>query len=331
LGMCWRLFISLVLVFSSLALPKDRRPTPPIPSQFAVGRHTFFDFGPPNDFYELFLVRPSANGTAVERITLTPAADSCFQPASIEVVTGSIAEIPAALLGMRNPCAIPEKELRRERKRCKKCLVFSGAHVVMQVQCGAQTRTIRSDILDRDMFDPAANTPKHTSWTMQLLARLDHATGPGVMDRPAFGMPDAKETSTLTAKSDALEDVKSGRYDAFFEGAPDKLSDLYRAAQVGPTVPTVRLVSSSPFQPVQFVAPGYPPIVKLAHIEGMVTLTLDVDANGNATNVTIESGHPMLRETAKKAVSNWQFPQHAEGQHVQATIEFKTNCSADHK
>jgi hypothetical protein len=36
------------------------------------------------------------------------------------------------------------------------------------------------------MFDPAANNPQHTAWTMQLLQLLDKAVGPGVMEKPVF-------------------------------------------------------------------------------------------------------------------------------------------------
>ncbi len=50
------------------------------PGQFEIGRHTFFDFGPPFNFYEIFIVRPSATGTSVERITLTPPVRNVSHP-----------------------------------------------------------------------------------------------------------------------------------------------------------------------------------------------------------------------------------------------------------
>ena len=96
-------------------------------------------------------------------------------------------------------------------KRCKKCLVFSGANIAMQVQCGSKTRVIRSDILDRDMFDPAANTPEHTSWTMKLLSQMDKAVGPGVMDRPIFSIPDQRESSLTNQDSDVIRDPELGK------------------------------------------------------------------------------------------------------------------------
>jgi TonB family protein len=323
-----RQVISTVLILCGGASPQEHHAASPLPDQFVIGRHTFIDVGPPNDYYELLLVRPTPNGTSIERILLTPAGDACIQPAKIEVASASLKDSVATLLGKTNPCTIPEKELRRELKRCKKCLVFSGANVAMQVQCGNQTRIIRSDILDKDMFDPAPNTPEHTSWTLQLLGQLDKTLGPGVMDKPIFPLSEKDEPSSSGNDSEFLRDVIVGKYDMLFQGAPDKPSNLYRAAQIAPPVPTIRLISSTPFQPEEFLQLGYPPIAKIAHIEGIVQFTVDVDPDGKATNFSVESGHPMLRAATEKAASGWRFPKEAGGQRVHAAVEFATNCPA---
>ena len=61
----------------------------------------------------------------------------------------------ADLLGGANPCDIPEKELHKEQQRCKKCLVFSGVDMTIQVNLRRTvTVTMPIDILDRDIFDP---------------------------------------------------------------------------------------------------------------------------------------------------------------------------------
>jgi hypothetical protein len=326
--------ICAILILCGSASPQDHPPVSPLPDQFVIGRHTFFDFGPPNDFYEVLLVRQTPSGASIERILLTPVGDACTQPAKIEAASASLEDSVATLLGNTNPCTIPEKELRRELKRCKKCLVFSGANVAMQVQCGDRTRIVRSDILDKDMFDPAPNTPAHTSWTMQLLGRLDAALGPGVKDKPRFPLSEKDEPSSQRNDSGVLRDVSVGKYDTLFQGAPDKPSDLYRAAQVAPPIPTIRLVSITPFQPEAFVEPGYPPLLKAAHIGGTVSFTFDVDEAGRATNFTVESGQPMLRgnvgqilsAVTEQIVSGWRFPKGASGQAIHAAIEFDTNC-----
>lgn len=329
-----RTTISAVLLLCGISLAQDHRPSAPLPDQFAIGRHTFFDFGPPFDYYELLLVQPAPNGISIERILLTPAGDACTQPAKIETASASVNQSVAVILGNTNPCTIPEKELRRELKRCKKCLVFSGANVAMQVQCGNQTRIVRSDILDKDMFDPAPNTPEHTSWTMHLLGRLDKELGPGVMDKPIFPLTGKDEPSLRDTDSEILRDVSVGKYDALYQGAPDKPSDLYHAAQTAPPVPTIRLLSSTPFTPDAFVPPGYPPLLKAAHVSGTVSFTVDVQEDGSATNFTVEGGQPILRGVVgqilrgvtEQMVSGWRFPKSASGQAIHAAIEFAANC-----
>jgi len=315
--------LALLATFNVLAHGQDK---PSLPRHFVIGRHTFFDFGPPTDFYELFFVRLGENRTAVERITLTPAADACVQPAKVEVADAFVEDSIANLLGNTDPCRIPIKELSRESKRCKKCLVFSGANVAMQTQCQGQTRLIRADILDRDMFDPSPHTPEHTSWTMRLLARLDKAVGPGVMERPIFDIPEERTKALAARGSENLSDISAGKYDLLFKSAPDKLSDLYKAAQIPPPAPTVRLVSSTPFQPEGFTSPGYPPLARLAHVEGLVSFTVDINLDGSTTNFVLGDGHPMLRAAAEKAASTWKFSKDAAGQRVTAAIEFATNC-----
>ncbi|MGA3177916.1 MAG: energy transducer TonB [Candidatus Acidiferrum sp.] len=319
--------ICVFLALCSSALGQEAHVNSIQPNGFEIARRTFFDFGPPFDYYELFLVRPTSSGSSVERILLTPPSDSCSSSAKLETASKSLSESVGALLGQSNPCNIPEKELRRELKRCKHCMVFSGAIVVMQVQCGSHTRLIRADILDKDMFDPAPNTPEHTSWTMALLSKLDQAIGPGVMEKPTFAIPDQEKATPPPAVSVALRDLSLGKYDALFSGAPDKPSDLYRAAQIVPTAPSVRLASSSPTAPEVFVAPQYPPIARLAHVEGVVSFKMEIDTNGEANNLTLISGHPLLWPAVKDAASKWRFPKDAAGQQVQATIEFNSNCS----
>src|SRR5882762_1181744 len=140
----------------------------------------------------------------------------------------------------------------------------------MQVQCGSQTRVIHSEILDKDMFDPAANMPRHTSWTMQLLSRLDQVVGPGVMDSPVFSTTEKQEHPKERPDTPVLQELNSGKFDALFSKAPDQPSALYRASQDPLRVPEIRLLDSLALQPDVFVLPKYPPIAKAAHVQGSV-------------------------------------------------------------
>ncbi|HEY0701191.1 MAG TPA: energy transducer TonB [Candidatus Acidoferrales bacterium] len=317
---------SIIFLFFALAAFAQKKGTAaPLPSQIVIGRHTFFDFGPPNDYYDIFQVTATSDGSIVERISLTPVVDKCFVPAKVEVSSGKLQQSVAALLGKINPCSIPSKELLREQRRCKKCLTFSGQNVVMDVPCGETHRLIRMDILDRDMFDPAANTPANTSWTMSLLEKVESAVGSGVMDKPMF----ATVTQPTSPSAEHLEpppELGAGQFDDLFPRAPDKPSELYRQSLIAPHAPSVKLLSSTPFAPDNFGEPKYPPIARVAHVEGVVSFEIDVAPNGAAINFRRTAGAPLLAGGAQKLSEKWQFPKSAAGQTVQASIEFKTNC-----
>jgi|SRR5580765_2478556 len=322
-----RAMVFVTLVLCGIAWPKDRYSSAPTPDQFTIGRLTFFDFGPPFDYYEVLVARPIANGTSIERILLTPPGDACFQSAKVEMVSAKLNESIEELFRKTNPCAIPEKELHRELKRCRKCLSFSGVRVNMQVQCGLQTRMIGSEILDKDMFDPAANTPTHTSWTMQLLDGLDKALGPDAMDKPIFPSSESEEAPATGPHSESLKDLAAGKYDSLFPGASDKPSDLYRAAQIHPPTPSVRLAKNLAIQPLEFALPKYPPLARMARIQGDVIFKFEIGQDGRTSNYTLVTGHPLLSPSVKDAVERWKFaPGNAE-QQADGTIEFATNCS----
>jgi len=321
----WVLLFGLVYLCSP-ALSQKRNSNQGFPTQFEVGRHFFFDFGPPTDFYELFLVRSVEGHTNVEKITITPAADKCFAPATVELRTATLPKDIPALLGEPSPCSIPEKELHRELKRCKNCLIFSGAKVTLQVDCGGRTRLIRSDILDRDMFDTSPNTPEHTSWTMHLLEQLDSPMGPGVLDRPMFSVPSDTSASQTAVDPGTAEVITSGKFNALFADAPDKLSELFRQSQVRTPPPTVQLVSSSPVAPEVFNLPQFPPLARMVHVEGTVSVKLELEESGAVINATIQSGHPLLQGAVKDAVLRWKFPKGEANRGVLATIEFASNC-----
>ncbi len=232
------------------------------------------------------------------------------------------------LLKPVNPCTIPEKNLHREEERCKNCLNFSGADVSMQVPCGDHTRVINAKILEKDWFDQSPNTPKNTQWTLALLQRLDKAIGPGVMDKPIFAVGADAVTSAEIPDAEISNDLITGKYDGLFSGAPDKPSALYVAAQKHPPAPTVRVVTVEPVAPEVIVQPQYPPIARLAHVEGRVSVSFDVGTNGVPGNLSFE-GEPkrkLLYGAVTTAVLAWRFPTTAVGQQIHATFQFDSNC-----
>lgn len=316
--------LALIHVFA-MALPQDHKPSPPVPERLVIGRDSFFDFGPPFHYVELLLVSPAGNGTSIERVILT-AGYKCTLPPKIEIAKATMKQSVAELFGRTNPCIIPEKDLNRELKRRKHYLVFSGANISMQVQCGGQTRIIRSDILDRDMFDPHAGTPEHTSWTMGILAQLDHALGPGVMDKPMIALPGDSGGTAPPVDSATFQEIGAGEYDALFPGTTDKPSQIYLSTQKTIPAPTVRFVNSSPFQPILAPLPEYPLIARAASAEGTFTFAVDVQPDGRTTNFAVEQGASLFRAAMENASHESVFPKQAAGQRVVATVEFALNC-----
>jgi protein TonB len=120
--------------------------------------------------------------------------------------------------------------------------------------------------------------------------------------------------------------LSAGKYDALFKDTPDRPSDLYRAAQIKPAIPNVHLQSSTPFQLSKPILPKYPPLARAAHVEGAVTFKIAVDANGGVSDITFDSGSPLLREAVKNAVSSWRFTEEAFNQQIRASVDFALNC-----
>ncbi|HZZ57883.1 MAG TPA: TonB family protein, partial [Opitutaceae bacterium] len=53
--------------------------------------------------------------------------------------------------------------------------------------------------------------------------------------------------------------------------------------------------------------PGYPMLAKVAHIEGPVVVRAEVDRSGRVTDVSVLSGHHLLRGAAVDAVRQWRY------------------------
>jgi TonB family protein len=318
-------FLCVALMLRMGVFAQSQRPNPS-PNKFVIGRDTFFDFGPPFHYYDLFIVSAMSEGSSVIKISMTPPA-GCEAPAKIEMASTKIqASVADLLLG--NPCAIPEKALRREQKRCKKCLQFSGAEVAMQLQCGDATRIIRADILDRDWFAEKPDTPKYTSQTLQLTSRLDKVVGPGPMDQPIFHTE--QEASTGLSKKiipdSIIQDIRSGTYDSLFNGSKLKPSELYSLSLQQQTPPEIQLLSSTPVKPEIFSLPEYPAMARIAHIQGKVVARLDVDANGSVTTISFQTGHPVFQASVKDSLAKWKFPASAESRQVEVTVNFILKC-----
>jgi outer membrane biosynthesis protein TonB len=146
------------------------------------------------------------------------------------------------------------------------------------------------------------------------------------MDRPAFTLSGSSQPPPKPQSSSLLEDLERGTFDSLFIGGSHTPSDLFRQARNPPAAPSVSLVKSSPFRPTVYTLPEYPPLARMAKINGQVAFTATVKSDGHAATPNFLSGHPILQKAVAASVSGWTFPTEAAGQEMQVAIEFKMNC-----
>lgn len=320
----WRPLILICCSFLVAAGDKGKKPNLP-PDQFVIGRNTFFDVGPPFNHFEVISVVANGNATRISRMLITPPGDTCTQPAQIEIKDVTVSQSVSELFEGTNPCAIADRELHREQKRCKHCLTFSGADVMMRLQCNGVTRHLQMDILDRDIYDHAhANTPAQTSWTMRLLARLDAALGPGAMQKPIFAVSDP--ISPPSRENALIRELAAGDFNYLFPHTTFTLSDVYKQAMHPPPQPSVQIVSADP-TPTSSEPPQYPPLARAAHVSGRVRFTAIVGTDGHPTRIQIE-GHPLLKKSVEAALSSWTYKNENAGTSLSGVIEFRNNCTS---
>ena len=188
---------------------------------------------------------------------------------------------------------------------------------------------IRMDILDKDMFDPHAETPKNTSWTMGLMSRLDGALGSdNIMDKPIFQTTVPPAPSASANASKLVAGVEAGDFDSLFPPGGDKASVIAQRVRIKPIPPFVGIVGDIVPKPLNVTLPLYPPIARVAHVEGVVKATFTISSDGTASDVKIVDGPPMLRLGVENAVKTWRFNAEQSGRVVEAALQFKLNCSA---
>jgi TonB-like protein len=297
-----------------------------LPKQTTIARQTFIDVGPPFDFYEVIQLNEEDDRTRVERALITPGS-GCLQQTTVGTKAVTINRPLRSILLEKNPCDLSEKEINKERKRCKHCLTFSGQNVTLGLTCNGKDRRIRADILDRDLFDKSPNTPEHTSWTMNVLSQLDDALGPGALDKPIFStfQSDQPISSAQSSTLSILDELKNGSYDSYFN-SDKKLSELYRESLDVTLPPSIELLSATPETPTDRKMPTYPPIAKAAHVEGEVEIAFVITQAGKPENIAITRGPEMFRKVTTDAISQWSFPSSSEVRHEQLKIAFRLNC-----
>ena len=123
-----------------------------------------------------------------------------------------------------------------------------------------------------------------------------------------------------------LKDIASGKYDGIFVGG-DLPSVMYRDAQETIGQPIIQLISSTPVMPQEMKMPYYPPIAKMASVDGHVVFDFKIGDDFKPTELRMKSGPKMLEQTSKDAISAWKYCSASNGQDVEVVIAFNLNCT----
>jgi hypothetical protein len=299
-----------------------------MPESLVIARDAFWDIGPPFNYYDLIQITKTPDGLSLDQVLVTPHGQACLQPATVEERSVVLHRTMSELLEGRNPCAIPEKNLHREIKRCKRCLVFSGIHVAMQASCGGIDRQLNTDVLDRDIYDSRTPTPENTSWSMRVLSDLNGALGPGSESKPMFQIGRAPHRDI--PNTPLVRAISDGSYDDLF-GKDSGVSKIVLEAEQPPPPPSVEIVNVLPYPPAAPEMPPYPPIAIAARIEGLVHARFEVTADGKAQDVVFQDEQrlKMLEGAVNEAISKWNFPELSWGKSGALAIQFALNCHDD--
>jgi protein TonB len=77
---------------------------------------------------------------------------------------------------------------------------------------------------------------------------------------------------------------------------------------------------------IRKVQPVYPPLAKQARIQGTVRFTAIIGKDGTIQNLQLVTGHPLLVEAARQAVSQWQYkPTLLNGEPVEVVTQIDVN------
>jgi protein TonB len=88
--------------------------------------------------------------------------------------------------------------------------------------------------------------------------------------------------------------------------------------RVGGQVENAKLI----FQP----RPEYPPLAKMARIQGTVRLEAIISRDGTIQDLKVVSGHPLLVKAALEAVQRWRYqPTLLNGDPVEVVTEIDVN------
>ena len=103
--------------------------------------------------------------------------------------------------------------------------------------------------------------------------------------------------------------IPGGKLGGVIGGIVSATSNLNVVPKLQPVIPQRIRISQGVTSGmlIRKIEPAYPPLAKVARVQGEVVLRAIIDREGNIQNLTLVSGHAMLVPAAIEAVSQWRF------------------------
>jgi TonB family protein len=310
-----------------------------VPSEFYVVSVLFSDNGA-LFYYRILDVKQEGVDSLVRYFRIAPRSVSCPREI-VQAVEARVANTtPAQLVEKNNPCALKSAALKAA---IKKYAQHAGGLETISFGVVAQCDGVPVSL--------SLPRPESVKWKSLKGAHPEMAhlwdLSSEVTDR-VFGSKDIFRDRTEEddlalqhAGKKFVRELVAGRYDAGLAAAAKgtlqnwrhpsfrKLLEDYRGPiSVSQANNAPGLLNPERYQFSKFVAPNYPPLAKMARIEGNVELRLTVDqASGEVSGVALVSEHPLLKDSAIAAAKQWRFtPNSATSETVNVTLDYSLRC-----
>jgi len=354
--MSWKL-ISLLLVLGGVIRPVVARAEENGRSKldgFYVVREAISDASP-FWFKYILEVSPDKDGATVRYIRIAPLNSWCRHAITLKAAVVHLrGRSPRDLVGAGNPCVVTHDDFERVIENSRVAHMeglFDSALWNVVARCGNTEKVFHFPYPERVDLDRL----KKRSPRVKALWNLESKIVKKAFGKKSvfYDIPHDRDLELQRLGVELLPELRSGRYDKGFHdycsdsrtgsgtsqgsiGAPAQpcsrqpLASLlrdYREPLLSQE-PIPQLVNADELHFLKFELPNYPPLAKLASIQGQVVLNVKFDQeSGDAKDVTILSGHPLLAKSAQAAALRWKLdPKAQTANPMRVVLNYAFNC-----
>lgn len=346
----------LVLLLSeALTASQPKREVSARLNEFYIVRQAISDAGP--HWFEYILdVSPDKDGTTIKYIRIAPLNPWCADSVTIKAAIAHLKDTsPKEVVGTDDPCLLGLDEFRQaldDSRRGKAVSLDDTALWNVVASCSTGEKEFHFPYPE----EVKMNRIKRRSPRVMALWDLEPK-----ITKIAFGeksvfyhIPSEKDMELQRLGQELLPELRSGRFDKGFQGycvelgthgtasevlwspiskpcSPHPMEDLLSGYH-GPVPnrePAPQLLNPEELHFLKFELPEFPPLARMAKIQGKVELSLEVDQQtGEVKNTTVVSGHPLLAKSAEAAAQRWRFDPGAQATNhpIRVILDYAFHC-----